>query len=220
MHSSTRIILDEPLQQVWPLRKVWGSEAEGLRGQGGYKIVGSKLHKAPETCVVSAKLFYVCMCTEWYHAYNALNSLHYTYIALKGASTTSIGRRQGIAQTNMCVSSLTAWTRPRPTFPSSRRQPSQCRTCGVCAPTWLVSGGLCLWVPTESLLTRIQNSAHASSCLLGALVHTRAEGGKRAYLFVDLHQWPSTSNMTIAILLHVIAQQERLSQVREGRIFG
>ena len=48
---------------------------------------------------------------------------------------------------------------------------------------------------------------------VGALVHTRAEGGKKAYIFIDLHQWPSTSNMTIAILLHVIAQQERLSQV-------
>lgn len=39
--------------------------------------------------------------------------------------------------------------------------------------------------------------------------------GKKPCIFIDLHQWPSTSNMTIQILLHVLREQENQRSSRE-----
>ena len=49
--------------------------------------------------------------------------------------------------------------------------------------------------------------------LIGALVHTRCDGGKKAYAFVDLHQFPHDSNLTIAISLNVLQDTNARAQV-------
>lgn len=40
--------------------------------------------------------------------------------------------------------------------------------------------------------------------LTGALIHTRADHGKKAYVFIDLLQWPHDSNLTISTLNRVL----------------
>ena len=49
--------------------------------------------------------------------------------------------------------------------------------------------------------------------LIGALVHTRCDGGKKAYAFVDLHQFAHDSNLTITVLLNVLQDTNARAQV-------
>ena len=48
---------------------------------------------------------------------------------------------------------------------------------------------------------------------IGALIHTKAEKGKIALVFLDLMEWPHDSNLTTTILLHALKQVDRLPQV-------
>ena len=41
--------------------------------------------------------------------------------------------------------------------------------------------------------------------ITGVLVHTQAEHGKLAFTFVDVHEWPHDSNLTINVLNKTLA---------------
>ena len=113
-----------------------------------------------------------------------------------------------------------AWTRQKQMYHSCLRWLNLHRTCGDYGLMSLVSSCNHMYTMAVTLnnLLKIAKLRKWLICVkyttyVGALVHTRADGGKCPYIFIDLHQWPSTSNITIAILLYVINQQEQLPQV-------
>jgi hypothetical protein len=58
-----------------------------------------------------------------------------------------------------------------------------------------------------------QNLWRIRTHITGALIHTKAEKGKIALVFLDLMEWPHDSNLTTTILLHALKQVDRLPQV-------
>ena len=48
----------------------------------------------------------------------------------------------------------------------------------------------------------------ARTHITGALTH-----GREGYAFVDLHEWPHDSNLTIHVLMNVLEKQEYLPEV-------
>ena len=63
---------------------------------------------------------------------------------------------------------------------------------------------------TRKVAKSTQNLYHLRTHITGSLEHTRTDHGKRAYIYIDILQWPHDCNLVIDVLNEVLLDRIRI----------